>query len=112
MHELAHLAGTGAKVYFIGLYLIVAYQMLTGRIGLAGLLRDKSSGDFDSGRLQMFVVTLLVAGAMFLRLDEMATTHRLSLPSDWLLLVLGGSQGLYMVRKFLQVRGLIQGGTQ
>jgi len=44
-----------------GFATVVAYQLLSGRINLAGLLEDKRTRQLDPARVQLLVTTLIVA---------------------------------------------------
>jgi len=87
------------------IFAAVSYQALVGRIETAGLLVNKQTGAFDSGRLQSLLSTLFVAALTLLRLKEMKASGTVALPSSELLLAVGGSQALYLALKFLQTRG-------
>jgi hypothetical protein len=104
MVGLAHLAAAELLIALALVYGAVAYQLITRAINLAGLLNDKTTGDIDPGRIQALVVTLFVAAALFSNLGEVSATHRIALPSGWLLGTLGGSHGFYLVGKFMQCR--------
>ena len=90
-------------------FALVAVLALTGRMRLAGLLDDKSTGDFDPVRLQLLASTLLCAGLMLTSLDHMRATGIIRLGSNEFLYAIGGSQGLYLIRKFFQTRRLPEG---
>ena len=86
------------------LYAAVAYGLFTGRINLAGLLDRKHGGGLDPARVQGLIVTALLACSIAANLGAMEANGRISLPSGWLVAVLGGSHGIYVVRKFLDRR--------
>ena len=91
-------------VLIIGLLLVaVFFQVLTGRIQIAGILQNKTTGGFDPARLQLLVLSVLVGGLMLTRLDEMRVAHALSLPTN-IVYAAGGSQLLYLIRKVFQIR--------
>lgn len=105
-HELRMLAGLArfeAIAALSALAMVVAYQALRGRITLRGMLNDKTSGRLDPGRVQLLCSTLLLSGALLMSLEHGKGTPTVSVPSDWLLALFGGSQGIYLVRKTLQV---------
>ena len=80
--------------------LIVAYRLLTRRINTRGLLRDKVTGEFSPGRLQM----LLVTGAIALYfLGEVLQTHEMPKLRQEFLLALAGSHGFYLAGKAYSV---------
>ena len=79
-----------------GLALVVAYKMLTGAINMRGLLDDKVSGGLSPERVQLLVFTVMGAGYYLLLVIEQAPTGRLpEIPGEALLLV-GGSQLVYL----------------
>ena len=96
------------EVWFFvaGLGLIVVYQILTGKINVKGLLYEKGGdGGFSLGRLQLLVFT--IAGAfsyLFLVLGNPESGEFPDVPLE-LLLVLGGSNLLYLASKFYSLSG-------
>ena len=79
-----------------GLALVVAYKMLTGPINMRGLLDDKVSGALSPGRVQLLVFTVVGAGYYLLLAIERAPSGKLpDIPEEVLLLV-GGSQLVYL----------------
>jgi hypothetical protein len=81
----------------------VAYRLLTGRINTAGLLRDKVSGRAISpGRLQLLVVTLVVAVYFVAQVVEI---RRLPVVPREFMLGLGGSHLIYLGGKAYAVLG-------
>ncbi len=84
-------------VYALGA--AVVFQLLTRRINLQGLFfRKDGSGSFSPERIQLLVVTL----ATCIRyMGQVSTTTKAALPdidTGWLYLM-GGSSGLYTIRK-------------
>ena len=81
----------------LGLFtFVVAYEMLTGAINMRGLLDDKVSGALSPGRVQLLISTVMGAGYYLLLAIEQAPGGRLpDIPEEALLLV-GGSQLLYL----------------
>jgi hypothetical protein len=78
--------------------LLVAYQMLTGRINTSGLLDDKLTGRrFSPERLQLLIIT--VGGALFYLVQVIHSSGSLPPLPHELLLVLGGSNALYLGAK-------------
>jgi hypothetical protein len=95
----------------MGLLLIAVFSLAaTGRIRVAGILQNKATGAFDPARAQLLIQTLLFAGLMLTQLDHMREVGKVVLPSNGLLYLFGGGQGLYLVRKYLQVRSQTKGG--
>ena len=79
-----------------GLALVVAYKLLTGGINMTGLLDDKVSREPSPGRVQLLVFT--VTGASYyllLAVDQAASGSLPPVPPELLLLV-GGSQLVYL----------------
>lgn len=75
---------------------IVGYRLLTGQIITRGLLQDKqdkSGGKFSPGRLQMLIVTLLIA--IYFVAQVLETEKLPELPREFLL-ALGGSHLFYL----------------
>ncbi len=79
-----------------GLALIVAYKLLTGAINMRGLLVDKKTRALSPGRVQLLVFTVMGAGYYLLLVIEQAPSGKLpDFPEEALLLV-GGSQLVYL----------------
>lgn len=79
-----------------GLALVVAYKILTGGINMRGLLDDKVSGALSPGRVQLLVSTVMGAGYYLMLAIAQAPSGRLpDFPEEALLLV-GGSQVVYL----------------
>lgn len=79
-----------------GLALVVGYKMLTGRINMSGLLDDKKTHALSPERVQLLIFTVLGAGYYLLLAIEQAPSGRLpDFPGEALLLV-GGSQAVYL----------------
>ncbi len=87
----------------LAMFALVAFGFLTGKIRMDGLLNNKVTGEFDPARLQLLVSTLLFAGLTLTRIGEMRSTGVVALPSSALLLLFGGSQAIYLVRKSFQL---------
>ena len=86
---------------------IIAYRLLTGRINTRGLLRNKVRGRAISpGRLQLFVVTLLIL--IFYVMEVLATKKFPNMPQEFVL-ALGGSNLVYLGGKFY---GLLAGNLE
>jgi hypothetical protein len=97
-------------VVVLGLMLVaVATLSLTGRIHVAGMLRNKTTGALDPTRLQLLVITALSALLMLVSLENMRLAHRVALPTNALLLILGGGHGAYLFQKLRQVRSTALG---
>jgi hypothetical protein len=81
----------------VALMLIVGYQVLTGRINTKGMLFDKETQEFSPGRVQLLTLTLLTAFLYILQ----AAQNPAQLPEvpQELLLILGGSNLVYLVGK-------------
>jgi hypothetical protein len=76
------------------LAVIIAYRLLTRQINTRGLLRDKIGGrGMSPGRLQLLVVTLLIA---VYYVEQVFETQKLpNMPQEYLL-ALGGSHLFYL----------------
>lgn len=80
-----------------GLIAIVAYRLLTNEINTRGLLRDKTGGRaFSPGRLQMLIVTLVVAiYYLLIVFDSKGKGSLPDMPNEFLIM-LGGSHVFYL----------------
>ena len=102
MEALSTVISYGVWAFTIGLVSVVVYQLLTGRINVGGLLREKG-GDrgFSLGRLQLLVLTIVGAVNYFFAVIANSALGTLE-PAEFreilngLLLVLGGSNSLYL----------------
>ncbi len=87
--------------FLLGLAAIVGFQLLTGRINMSGLLCQKTppvgTAEVSAGRVQLMYATLIGAGYYLLQVFQDPT--RLHDVPEWLLLVQGGSGGIYLVGK-------------
>ena len=82
----------------IGMVLIVAYQMLTGRINVRGLLNDTEDGSFSVSRAQLLIFSLV---GLILFITRVADSQPGTLPDvpQELLLAVGASNGVYLLVK-------------
>jgi hypothetical protein len=87
------------EIWFLlaGLMFVVAYQILTQRISTKGLLSDTQTGAPSPARVQLLVVTLI--GALFYILQAVGDPTRLPEIPQELLLILTGSNAVYLGRK-------------
>lgn len=96
--RILHFEGLG---FVYAMLAIVAYQMLTGRINLKGLLSRKGRADPNQTspeRIQLLLVTI-AASARYIGEVRQSTTGNLpDIGNDWLYLM-GGSSGLYVLHK-------------
>jgi hypothetical protein len=105
MPTLARLASLEAAVFFAALAAIVCYQILTGRIHLTGLLRDKTRrNQLSPARIQLLLVTIFGAGMM---LRSAAGQGALTLLPPEVVALFGASHGLYLGNKYLN-RGALR----
>ncbi len=78
---------------------VLVFQLLTRRINLQGLIfRKDGSGSISPERIQLLVVTLATCVRY---IGQVSTTTKAALPDmdpGWLYLM-GGSNGIYLVRK-------------
>jgi hypothetical protein len=84
------------EMFFVltALAVIIAYRLLTQQINTKGLLRDKIGGRATSpGRLQLLIVTLLIAIYYVVQLFQ--TQKMPDIPREFLL-ALGGSHLFYL----------------
>src|ERR1700722_11002638 len=98
----ARLLGLEAVGFVYALAPLVAYRLLTSQINARGLLLDKAgSGSVRPERVQLMIATTVVAGKF---LADSFGSKTLALPTidhDWLYL-LGGSSGIYILRKLYE----------
>ncbi len=82
----------------IGMAIVIAYRMLTGRINVRGLLSDREDGGFSVSRAQLLVLTLV---GLILFIARVAGSKPGTLPDvpQELLAAVGGSNGVYLVVK-------------
>ena len=102
MSGLVSLARWGIIILFGGFMAVVLFRILTGSISLSGLLTgmlsDGTSG-FSLGRAQLLLFTAV--SAIYYLVQVVQNPVSASLPDipAGLLLVLGGSQSLYLIGK-------------
>ena len=87
--------------FLLGVVTIVAYQLLTGKINMNGLLYEKNSRHgFSPGRLQLLLFTL--GGAVYYVLRVLGNPELGKFPEvpNEFLLLLGGSNVFYLGGKF------------
>lgn len=87
-------------ILLLVLIAIIAYKLLVQQINTNGLMLDKTSGRaFSPGRLQMLVITLMIAVYyIFLVMDTEDTGRLPDLPNEFLI-ALGGSHAVYLSGK-------------
>ena len=78
--------------------IIVAYQILTGRIHTERILFDKATGNFSAGRVQLLLLTLMTVFYQVLRVLKDPAVFP-NIPQE-ALLVLGGGNLVYLGGKF------------
>ena len=93
-------------IFLIGLTLVTGYQLISGAINTRGLLRDKLTGKFSSGRLQLLVVTIF--GGLFYLYRVIQTPEWQEIPQE-LLMTLGGSSAVYLGAKSVSLIRSIAG---
>lgn len=76
-----------------GLTIVVAYQLLTGRISVRGLLSGPD-GNLSAARVQLLVATLV--GAFVYLSQVISQPGELPTVPTWLLVGLGGSELIYL----------------
>lgn len=99
---------TGLLVWFFGLVALIVFMMFRGRIRLRGLLLGSADdGGISPERLLAVVVAPFVLGAYALDALSSGAVYNeanvLSLPDvpETLLVLLGGSNGLYLAGKMI-----------
>lgn len=99
------LLSTSLIVFLVAFALIVLWQIYTGHIGIAGLLRDKRGQGFSPARFQLLLATL--AGLAVYAEEQLTATGGTAPPMpDWLVWSMVGSQGLYLTGKSTSHFGL------
>ena len=99
--QLLHIEMRG---FFYGLAAVVAYQILTRRIRVGGLLTVKTSRKstrpetVSPGRVQLLLATIVVC-ISYLNQVAHTTTGKLPDVSNEMLYVFGGSSGIYSLTK-------------
>ncbi len=73
-------------------WLVVAYQMLTGRINTRGMLSDKKTGRLSPSRIQVLVFTVGFALYFVSQLSE-NSPNLPEVPEEMLLLLFGSNAG-------------------
>lgn len=89
---------------------IVAYQILTGRINTNKMLFDKWTNDFSSGRVQLLTFTLF--GVLYYVAQVVHDPTKLPDVPNELLLLLGGSNVLYLAGKASPLLALVRRGPE
>ncbi len=84
--------------FVYALMVVVAFQLLTGRIRTNGLMLSKDgSGQVSPERVQLLLATI-AAGTRLLADIASSQSNKLDVDSSWLYLM-GGSSSIYMVGK-------------
>lgn len=78
----------------IGLTLIIAFQMLTGRIKIKRVLFDKGTGRLSPGRVQLFILTVICAFLLVLKVVKGQKDS--SVKGMVLVLIMSASHALYL----------------
>src|SRR5512147_3170334 len=89
------------KAFLGALIVIVVMRLLTGGIRTYGLIAGSTpsgSNFISAGRVQLLIATLIAAGQYLSQVIAHPQTFP-EIPQNWLLL-LGGSQALYLGSKF------------
>jgi hypothetical protein len=87
------------------LFVLVGYRLITGQIRTAGMLCD-DNGDLSAERVQLLLASvagLAAYGALVLSSRATGTPAFPDVP-DNLLPLLGGSHGIYLLRKWMSQR--------
>jgi hypothetical protein len=91
------------EIWFIlvGLFSVVGYQMLTGKINVRGLLTDREDGTFSTIRAQLLLSTILGAVYFLAQVAQGIAQDPPKLPevSEELLIALGGSNTVHLLAK-------------
>jgi hypothetical protein len=77
----------------------IAFQLLTRRINLSGLLLHKDgSGAISPGRVQLLIATIAASASYLSQIASSKSTGLPDISSTWLYLF-GGSSGIYVLEK-------------
>ena len=107
MERLSDLARIETELLSTLFAVAVLWQLLRGTINLAGMLQDKPgppTRNPDPGRVQLLVLSLLVALFTLLGIDEMRAAHEVLLPSQALVYLFVGSHGVYLLDKYRHLK--------
>lgn len=96
---LAHIGKVEVSILFAAVWGAIFYRILTGSISTRGMLAD-SSGPISPAKIQMLIGTLSVASAI---VAGGGTLEQMS--SNTAAAVAGGTNLLYLARKYLQPPG-------
>jgi hypothetical protein len=80
-----------------GLAVVIGYQLITGQINTTGLLMTKDEEhSFSPTRLQLLIAT--IGGAFYYLLQVLSNPNAQNFPDvpDYLLMIVGGSNLLYL----------------
>jgi hypothetical protein len=100
IETLVTLVSSGTILWIASLLVILVWKLLTGAIDLGGLLEgDRADGStyFSAGRVQLLVATTLFGLHLLMQVIANPTQFP-SIPHEYLM-VLGGSQGVYLLGK-------------
>ncbi len=95
---LVSMARLEVSFILIGMALVLAYQMLTGRINVRGLFNDREDGSFSVSRVQLLVLSLVGIILFITRVAGSKTGTLPDVPQE-LLLAVGASNGVYLLVK-------------
>jgi hypothetical protein len=103
MQQFAQIFGYCLLAWLFALAAIIALRMLSGKIPVQGILTT-AGGDADPERVQSLLVTAFVIGALIT--DLPGSVERRSLPEipQSLLLLLAGSNSLYLGGKIARTQ--------
>lgn len=96
MEKLITFIGFEIRGLLLGLMLLVAYQLLTGKINAKEMLFDKETNNISPGRVQLLLFTL--TGAIYYLSQVASNQNPGQLPHvpEELLWVLAGSNTVYL----------------
>ena len=75
--------------------IVIAWQLLTGRINTRGLLAPPGENGASGNNVQLLFVTFATAGYYLMQVPQFALVHKLPPVSDQLLLVFVGSHVVF-----------------
>lgn len=106
--KVAPLLLLSARVFLYALAVLIAFRLLNGGISTRGLLKDGEGGGVSALRLQMLMSTAL-AGASYVVAIHRQTTARLPPVDPNLLALVGGSNGLVLLKlAFSKLRNFLR----
>ena len=100
LDKLAPLLLLSQGVFLYALAALIVFRLLNGGITTRGLLKDRQTGGISALRLQMLIATA-IAGVSYAAAIRQQTTNHFPPVDGRLLALVGGSNGLVIVKRAL-----------